>query len=783
MELQALYIKAFGGLKDYSLRFQAGAMLFYGPNERGKTTVLTFIRAMFYGLGERRGLDSLRERFTPRDGTAMSGNIWFEHEGTNYELSRTFGVRKGLDQVTLTDLERNRYVELEDAEQPGRELFGLTQEVFANSVFVEPTGPKLSGTVDTRRELWETLSDFMVSSDDKVSTAQVQERLRRARLALRSAGGKKGEIPVLASHVVELDREVQDLEARQDEEARLTQQLDVLHERLTILRRREAELEEDIMVFEYLEDRERLHLATEPAERRRELGAAALAIEERLQGLGSSDSIRQRRLEQLKSVTFSLEEAEKSAVARRRESQRLTKHMTTILQVIGAILLILGVGLFVWTYLNAANGLSAPIVVASLVMAIPGLALLVFGRQLAERVTGRANSETQEQQETQTRRLQELRQLLPGLGFDRTADKLAKAAPTTYSPATAHSPAATYSPEATSTDVSAIDQTAADVPTNDQTENSATNLMINPSDNPTMRELQQIREFLAHLEDEQHELTHLHEQIDQLGERSRRAQEALGDPEAFRRRLDETRASLAQTGRNLEQEKLDYTQADLTAVELRDVRTEIQEYDRQETETRVNLQALLREPGTTEPVSPAAKLAEVSRELEENRAKLKQLQLRQEALELAENTLAGNLLELREKLLPRLAQNAGLYMKQLSRGNYDSILVNENLEIMLRDSQSGHYYTPENFSTGTGDQLWFSFRLALTDYLGSGTGLPLLLDDLFMNFDDKRAAEGLDLLSAKAQDGQQVLLLTCHKRILKLAEEKPDWSCRTMPES
>ncbi len=771
MELQALYIKAFGGLKDYSLRFQAGAMLFYGPNERGKTTVLTFIRAMFYGLGERRGIDSLRERFTPRDGTAMSGNIWFEHEGTNYELSRTFGVRKGLDQVTLTDLERNRYVELEDAEQPGRELFGLTQEVFANSVFVEPTGPKLSGTVDTRRELWETLSDFMVSSDDKVSTAQVQERLRRARLALRSAGGKKGEIPVLASHVVELDREVQDLEARQDEEARLTQQLDVLHERLTILRRREAELEEDIMVFEYLEDRERLRLATEPEERRRELGAAALAIEERLQGLGSSDFIRQRRLEQLKSVTFSLEEAEKSAVARRRESERLTKHMTTILQVIGAILLILGVGIFVWTYLNAANGLSAPLVVASLVMAIPGLALLIFGSQLALRVTGRANGETQEQQETQTRRLKELRQLLPGLGFDRTADKLAKAAPTTSAAAP------TYSPAATSPGVST------DVPTIDQTENSATNLMIDPSESPITRELQQIREFLAHLEEEQHELTHLHEQIDQLGERSRRAADALGDPEAFRSRLDETKAGLARTGRNLDQEKLDYAQADLTAVELRDVRTEIQEYDRQETETRVNLQALLREPGSMEPVSPAAKLAEVSRELEENRAKLKQLQLRQEALELAENTLAGNLLELREKLLPRLAQNAGLYMKQLSRGNYDSILVNENLEIMLRDSQSGHYYTPENFSTGTGDQLWFSFRLALTDYLGSGTGLPLLLDDLFMNFDDKRAAEGLDLLSAKAQDGQQVLLLTCHKRILKLAEEKPDWSCRTMPES
>ncbi len=731
MELQALYIKAFGGLKDYSLKFQPGAMLFYGPNERGKTTVLTFIRAMFYGLGERRGLDSLRERYTPRDGSAMAGNLWFRHEGTNFELSRTFGARKGLDQVTLTDLDRNRYLELADAEQPGRWLFGLTQEVFANSVFVEPQGPKLQNTPDTRRELWETLSDFMVSSDDKVTTAEVQERLQKARLHLRSANGKKGEIPAVAQRVATLDREVQDLSDCQDEEARLTTELDRLHGRLAELEQRESELETDIMVYEYLEDLDRLRLATEPEEHRRTLEARNTALETDLQGLGANPKLREKRLAQLKMITSQLTDAAKTRALEAREEARRRDLLTQILRTAGLVLAALAIILGAAIFITSGPTPQIPLLITAGVLLAAGLGLYFGSAALAKAASTQSPLDLEESAARQAERLRELYQILPALGFDRTEQKLATAA--------------------------------------------------GQSNETTLQELEQIQTFLGGLETKLQEQSLLERQIADLGERSRRITETLGDPQAYRERLAETREALLASGRNPDDEKLDFAQENLISAELRDVRAEIAKLNRQEAETRVHLQSLLHDPRTGAPVSPAAKLAEVSRELQEARAHFQKLRLRHEALELAESTLAGNLLELREKLLPRLAENAGRYMQQLSRGHYDSLIVNENLEIMLRDSTSGHYYSPEHFSTGTSDQLWFSFRLALTDYLGAGQGLPLLLDDLFMNFDDKRAAAGLALLAAKAQDGQQVLLLTCHKRVHKLAEENPAWSCRTMP--
>ena len=92
---------------------------------------------MFYGLGDRIGDDNMRDRLSSRDGSAMSGTIWFEHEGKTFELNRQFGNTKAQDIVELLDLEINKRVELDNPEQVGAEVFGLEREIFQNTVFIE----------------------------------------------------------------------------------------------------------------------------------------------------------------------------------------------------------------------------------------------------------------------------------------------------------------------------------------------------------------------------------------------------------------------------------------------------------------------------------------------------------------------------------------------------------------------------------------------------------------------------------------------------------------------
>lgn len=74
-------------------------------------------------------------------------------------------------------------------------------------------------------------------------------------------------------------------------------------------------------------------------------------------------------------------------------------------------------------------------------------------------------------------------------------------------------------------------------------------------------------------------------------------------------------------------------------------------------------------------------------------------------------------------------------------------------------------------SSGTVDQLYLSLRVAaLEEYLERAAALPFVADDLFINFDDGRAAAGLEALVGLAGK-TQVLFFTHHRHLVDLARE------------
>ena len=72
-------------------------------------------------------------------------------------------------------------------------------------------------------------------------------------------------------------------------------------------------------------------------------------------------------------------------------------------------------------------------------------------------------------------------------------------------------------------------------------------------------------------------------------------------------------------------------------------------------------------------------------------------------------------------------------------------------------------------SSGTRDQLYLALRLAaLEQFIDRRGPLPIVLDDLFVHFDDERTAAGLAVLDLIA-DQAQVLLFTHHGQVAKEA--------------
>lgn len=75
----------------------------------------------------------------------------------------------------------------------------------------------------------------------------------------------------------------------------------------------------------------------------------------------------------------------------------------------------------------------------------------------------------------------------------------------------------------------------------------------------------------------------------------------------------------------------------------------------------------------------------------------------------------------------------------------------------------------EGMSDGTSDQLYLSLRLAsLEQRLLDGEPMPLILDDLLVNFDDDRSCATLKVLEALSKR-TQIIFFTHHRQILELA--------------
>ena len=79
-------------------------------------------------------------------------------------------------------------------------------------------------------------------------------------------------------------------------------------------------------------------------------------------------------------------------------------------------------------------------------------------------------------------------------------------------------------------------------------------------------------------------------------------------------------------------------------------------------------------------------------------------------------------------------------------------------------------------SDGTADQLFLSLRLAaielyLDQYIAvSKETMPIILDDILVNFDDNRTIATLDCL-AKLSEKSQVILFTHHQHLEELAKK------------
>lgn len=782
MIIKRVEIKAFAGLKDFSLDFDSGLNCIYGANEAGKSTILNFILAMFYGLGDRRGKDNFRDKVKPSSGEQIRGQIVFNHNEKNYELQRTFAERTALDETKLIDLASNRIVELKDPVQPGRELFDMEEEVFKNTLFVDAEGTKLLESRDLTNTLWSKLLDFLVNSENDVKVNEVQDNLEQSKLNLRSKNGRKGLIPELELELSELRQEKFNLDNKIATQTEEINKLSDVQEQLTMLEKAAQGFNKKIKIFKLVERQEVLRLINAPKLLLEEREAEAKLLMQKLSNFSSGNCNRnfeesvkyptriefasegfsegtndilanlENLGEQQESLLNSLDNYEAQLIRKQELNSKKNSGKSVSKTWFNAyrfsVLVILLAGII---FLMFRDKLESFLTIG---IGLLGLALLmeiikpkIFEENLDKlALAKKGNAEILKQCRREAR-----------LDFAAYTEVLKIFCPSWKS---------------LEINLSSND--------NSTKENSVENLSRELSEIQTLREHLKVEIKQRRIYQEQgKDLDFLGKDIARLKNEIVSSRYSESDIKNLEESIKIESAELLADGAELPEFELE--KINILETKLKEINEQIRAKESAMTEIKQKLKILSIDPNTHENISLQSRNFTVSELIGAKQKYIDAAKIKYQAYELAEQKLTESLLEFRQVLLPDLGERASKYLGTISSGEHNEIRINDHLAINLesRDFEVG--LAENRLSSGTVEQVYLAYRLALIDYICKAKAYTLLLDDPFIFFDEVRLRSSLSLIEKYSDlQNKQVILFTCHKHIYVELKERMKWTIQIL---
>ncbi len=118
---------------------------------------------------------------------------------------------------------------------------------------------------------------------------------------------------------------------------------------------------------------------------------------------------------------------------------------------------------------------------------------------------------------------------------------------------------------------------------------------------------------------------------------------------------------------------------------------------------------------------------------------------------------------------PETLREASAFLNQLTDGKYVRVWTPLGKNQLRIDNANGQALPLEVLSRGTREAVFIALRLSLAAaYARRGVTIPLVLDDVLVNFDSVRAESAAKVLRDFATLGHQVIMFTCHEHIMKV---------------
>lgn len=223
MKLISCYVSSFGKLKDFNYDFSQGLNTIKQDNGWGKSTLATFIKAMFYGLNssKRSVAENERIKYRPWNSTQkFGGYIEFEWGENQYKIERYFGLKESEDTVRLFDLKTGK--EFSNTENLGKRIFEIDEEGFFSTTYFSQKDFEIKSNSSLTAK-FNSVCDIQDTDTFDKAVQKLEEKTKSYKYR-----GDKGLIP-------DLKREISELHYELEKASKSSQTLKVLKDEISTL--------------------------------------------------------------------------------------------------------------------------------------------------------------------------------------------------------------------------------------------------------------------------------------------------------------------------------------------------------------------------------------------------------------------------------------------------------------------------------------------------------------------------------------------------------------------
>lgn len=120
--------------------------------------------------------------------------------------------------------------------------------------------------------------------------------------------------------------------------------------------------------------------------------------------------------------------------------------------------------------------------------------------------------------------------------------------------------------------------------------------------------------------------------------------------------------------------------------------------------------------------------------------------------------------------MPLLRKSISDNFEYLTGGKYKEVVIADNMDIYVLEGIEKKKVELENLSGGTLDQFHLSLRMGLSNILSENRNIPIIFDDSFVQYDEQRLKNSIEILG-KESERRQIVLFTCQEREVEYAKQ------------